>query len=56
MNVLESIEAQIAGVKTAPSRQNVGTVRLTFMNRNNASFAWTVNGASNVKSLTRFTF
>ncbi len=27
MNVLESIEAQIAGVKTAPARQNVGTVR-----------------------------
>jgi F-type H+/Na+-transporting ATPase subunit alpha len=27
MNVLETIEAQIAGVKTAPARQNVGTVR-----------------------------
>src|SRR5688572_26494716 len=26
-NVLESIEAQIAGVKTAPAKQNVGTVR-----------------------------
>src|SRR5688572_2318909 len=26
-NVLESIEAQIAGVKTSPARQNVGTVR-----------------------------
>src|SRR5688500_14812875 len=26
-NVLESIEAQIAGVKTSPVKQNVGTVR-----------------------------
>jgi len=26
-NVLESIEAQIAGVKTSPAKQNVGTVR-----------------------------
>ena len=26
-NVLESIEAQIAGLKTAPAKQNVGTVR-----------------------------
>ncbi len=27
MNVLESIEAQIAGVKSTPAKQNVGTVR-----------------------------
>ncbi len=27
LNVLESIEAQIAGVKTTPAKQNVGTVR-----------------------------
>ena len=37
-------------------RRNVGTVRLTFMSRDTASFAWTVEGASNVKSLTRFAF
>src|SRR5436190_4235997 len=27
LNVLETIEAQIAGVKTTPAKQNVGTVR-----------------------------
>jgi lysyl endopeptidase len=37
-------------------RRNVGTVRLTFQNQSSASFAWTVDGASNVKSLTRFAF
>ena len=26
-NILETIEAQIAGVKAAPAKQNVGTVR-----------------------------
>ena len=38
------------------ARRTVGTARLTFMSNSTASFAWTVDGASNVKTLTRFSF
>jgi len=37
-------------------RRDVGSITLTFSDRNNGTFAWSVNGSSGVKQITRFAF